>query len=177
MELILSYSFALIIGGSVMLIGAFLGLAYSKKVETETIKIFQNEKITLSDRYIQPFRMHQNGEVRIQLEVKKTDSTEDTSFKSYLTDLYANTDLHYSYGPTYLEFNQLGAFDKTIDLKMGEYNMVYNKNLDEKDIDITYSITLHYSKRPYSLYNDWALAFIDIGVSMLLVGLTIYLGI
>lgn len=165
-------------GGSIMLIGAFIDLAYSKKEETEIIKIFQNARISLSDRFIQPFRMHQNRAVRVQLSVKKTDSTVgDTNFKSYLTDLYSNIDLHYSYGPKYLEFNQFGIYDKMLDLKIGEYNLVFDTKPDERDIDIMYIISLHYSNDPYSSFIDWALAFIDIGVSMLLVGLTIYLGI
>ena len=49
-----------------MLIGAFIGLAYSKKEENETIKIFHNQVFTLKDRFIQPFRMHQNEEINMR---------------------------------------------------------------------------------------------------------------
>ena len=176
MEAIVSYSYALIIGGFLTLIGAFTGLAYSKKVEKENIEIFQNQEFTLTDSFIQPFRMHQNGEIHIELEAKTKDALEaQPSFKVYLTDLYANIDLDYSYGPRYLEFRELGAFKKSLDLKIGEYNLIF-KNSSNSEILIKYSIELSYSENPYSEYVDWSLAFIDIGVSMLLVGLTLYLG-
>ena len=68
METIDFYSYILIIGGFLMLVGAFIGLVYSKKDEQEVIHIFQDQTFTLSDRFIQPFRMHQNGEINIILE-------------------------------------------------------------------------------------------------------------
>ena len=160
-----------------MLTGAFIGLAYSKKEEQEVIKIFQEHVFTLSDRFIQPFRMHQNGEINIQLHAKTKDEMEKgmSSFEVYLTDLYANIDMDYSYGPRYLEFSQLGALNKTLDLKIGEYNLIFESS-GESEILVEYSVSLIYPDYPYSKYVDWALAFVDIGVSMLLVGLTLYLG-
>ena len=159
-----------------MLVGAFIGLVYSKKEEQEVIKIFQEQTFTLSDRFIQPFRMHQNGEINIQLDANDKNGFEKQSpnFKAYLTDLYANIDMDYSYGPRYLEFNQLGAYEKTLDLKIGEYNLIF-KNSGESEILVRYSVSLIYPDNPYSKYIDWALAFVDIGASMLLVGLTLYL--
>jgi hypothetical protein len=159
-----------------MLIAAFMGLAYSKKEENETIKIFQNQTFTLTDRFIQPFRMHQNGDITIQINSKINNKTETpANFNVYLTDLYANIDLDYSYGPRYMEFSQLGKVIKTLDLKIGEYNLIFECSADS-EILVEYSVNLIYPERPYSKYVDWALAFVDIGVSMLLVGLTLYLG-
>jgi hypothetical protein len=159
-----------------MLIGAFIGLAYSKKEEYEVIKIFQDHSFSLSDRFIQPFRMHQNGEINIQLDSKINNKGKGiTSFNVYLTDLYANVDMDYSYGPRYLELSQLGRTSKTLDLKIGEYNLIF-RNSGPSEILIEYSVSLIYPDYPYSKYVDWALAFVDIGVSMLLVGLTLYLG-
>lgn len=159
-----------------MLVGAFIGLVYSKKEEQEVIPIFQDQTFTLSDRFIQPFRMHQNGEINIKLEANNKASVEKQNqhFKAYLTDLYANIDLAYSYGPRYLEFNQLGSYDKTLDLKIGEYNLIF-QNSGESEIQLHYSVSLIYLDKPFSKYVDWALAFVDIGASMLLVGLTLYL--
>lgn len=159
-----------------MLIGAFIGLVYSKKEEQEVIKIFQDQTFSLLDQFIQPFRMHQNGEINIKLDAKDTDDFEKQApnFKAYLTDLYANIDLDYSYGPRYLEFNQLGSYDKTLDLKIGEYNLIF-KNTGMSEIHLKYSVSLIYQDKPYSKYIDWALSFVDIGASMLLVGLTLYL--
>jgi len=176
METIVFYSYILIIGGLLMLVGAFIGLVYSKKEEQEVIKIFKEQTFTLSDRFIQPFRMHQNGEINIQLDANDKAGFEKQSpyFKAYLTDLYANIDMDYSYGPRYLEFNQLGSYDKTLDLKIGEYNLIF-KNSGESEILVKYSVSLIYPDKPYSKYIDWALAFVDIGASMLLVGLTLYL--
>jgi hypothetical protein len=159
-----------------MLIGAFIGLAYSKKEEYEVIKIFQDHSFILSDRFIQPFRMHQNGEIVLQLDSKiKNKEKGISSFNVYLTDLYANVDMDFSYGPRYLELNQLGRTSKTLDLKIGEYNLIF-KSSSSSEIFIKYSLSLIYPDYPYSKYVDWALAFVDIGVSMLLVGLTLYLG-
>ena len=159
-----------------MLVGAFIGLVYSKKEEQEVILIFQEQTFTLSDQFIQPFRMHQNGEINIQLDANDNAGFEKQSpyFKAYLTDLYANIDMDYSYGPRYLEFNQLGSYEKTLDLKIGEYNLIF-KNSGEPEILVKYSVSLIYPDSPYSKYIDWALAFVDIGASMLLVGLTLYL--
>ena len=133
---------------------------------------------TLSDRFVQPFRMHQNGELNVQLDAKVKNDLEKPvpSFKTYLTDLYANIDLDYSYGPRYLEFNQLGSFEKTLDLKIGDYNMIF-ENSGESDIIIKFGLSLIYPDYPNRNYIDWALAFVDIGISMLLVGLTLYLSI
>ena len=176
MEIIVFYSYILIIGGFLMLIGAFIGLAYSKKEEHETNKIFQKQAFTLTDRFIQPFRMHQNGEINIQIDSKINNETENPPiFNVYLTDLYANIDMDYSYGPRYLEFSQLGTVNKTLDLKIGEYNLIFECSGDS-EIFIEYSVSLIYPDYPFSKYVDWALAFVDIGVSMLLVGLTLYLG-
>ena len=170
------YSFILILFGFLMLIGAFIGLAYSKKEENEVIKIFHNQAFTLTDRFIQPFRMHQNGEIKIQIDSKLNNKTETApSFNVYLTDLYANVDMDYSYGPRYLEVSQLGKVNKTLDLKIGEYNLVFECS-DMLEVLVEYSVNLIYHDYPYSKYVDWALAFVDIGVSMLLVGLTLYLG-
>ncbi len=154
-----------------MLIGAFIGLAYSKKEEHKVIKIFQKHAFTLSDRFIQPFRMHQNGEINIQLDAKVTNDLEKQvpTFRTHLTSLYANIDMDYSYGPRYLEFSQLGTLNKTLDLKIGEYNLIFEKTGDS-EIQVEYSVSLIYHDYPYSKYVDWALAFVDIGVSMLLVG-------
>ena len=120
--------------------------------------------------------MHQNGEINIKLNANDIPGVENQNphFKAYLTDLYANIDLDYSYGPRYLEFNQLGSYDKTLDLKIGEYNLIF-KNTGESEILVKYSVSLIYHDKPYSKYIDWALAFVDIGASMLLVGLTLYL--
>ena len=73
-----------------MLVGALIGLTYSKKEEYEVIKIFQEQTLTLSDRFILPFRMHHNGEIKVQLVAKVKDGVEEqgSSFKAYLTDLY-----------------------------------------------------------------------------------------
>jgi len=173
---ILFYSNILIMGGFLMLIGAFMGLAYSKKEENETIKIFQNQTFTLTDRFIQPFRMHQNGDITIQINSKIINKTvTPANFNIYLTDLYANVDLDYSYGPRYMEFKQLGKVIKTLDLKIGEYNLIFECSVGS-EILVEYSVYLIYPEKPYSKYVDWALAFVDIGVSMLLVGLTLYLG-
>jgi len=170
------YSYILTISGLLLLIGAFIGLIYSKKEEQEVITIFQDQTFALSDLFIQPFRMHQNGEINIQLNAKDKNGFDKESphFKSYLTDLYANIDMDYSYGPRYLEFNQLGIYDKTLDLKIGEYSLIF-KNSGDSEILVKYSVSLIYSDNPYSKYIDWALAFVDIGASMLLVGLTLYL--
>ena len=62
------YSQILILVGFLMLFGAFIGLAYSKREEREIIHIFQEHGFTLSDRYVQPFRMHQNGEINVLLD-------------------------------------------------------------------------------------------------------------
>ena len=176
METIAFYSYILILLGFLMLIGAFIGLAYSKKEENEVIKIFHNKAFTLTDRFIQPFRMHQNGEINIQIDSKIKNKTETTpSFNMYLTDLYANVEMDYSYGPRYLEVSQLGRVNKTLDLKIGEYNLVFECS-DMLEVLVEYSVNLIYHDYPYSKYVDWALAFVDIGVSMLLVGLTLYLG-
>ena len=160
-----------------MLIGAFIGLAYSKREEREVIKIFQKNTFTLSDRFIQPFRMHQNGEINVQLDSKIINETDKgiPSFKGYLTDLYANIDMDYSYGPRYLEFSRLGAINMSLDLKIGEYNLIFESS-GESEILVEFSVSLIYPEYPFSKYVDWALAFVDIGVSMLLVGLTLYLG-
>ena len=158
-----------------MLVGAFIGLAYSKKEEKETIKIFQKQAFTLTDRFIQPFRMHQNGEINIQIDSMINNQTKNTSsFNVYLTDLYARVDMDYSYGPRYLESSQLGTVNKTLDLKIGEYNLIFECS-GESEILVEYSVNLIYPDYPFSKYVDWALAFVDIGVSMLLVGLTLYL--
>ena len=160
-----------------MLVSAFIGLAYSKKEEFETINIIKNHVFTLSDRFVQPFRMHQNGEIKIWVDSESDNPVDGASgFNVYLTDLYANVNMGYSYGPKYLEFDQLGSVEKTLDLKIGEYNLIF-ENLHESDISVEYSVNLIYPDYPYSKYVDWALAFVDIGVSMLLVGLTLYLGI
>lgn len=176
METIAFYSYVLIIIGFLMLIGAFIGLAYSKKEEHETNKIFKNQTFTLKDRFIQPFRMHQNGEIQIEINSIINNKTEPKpDFHIYLTDLYANVDMAYSYGPRYLEIGQLGKIKKTLDLKIGEYNLIFECS-DIADILVEYSVNLIYPDYPYSRFVDWALAFVDIGVSMLLVGLTLYLG-
>jgi len=176
METIAFYSYILIIIGFLMLIGAFIGLTYSKKEENETIKIFHKQTFTLKDRFIQPFRMHQNGEINIQIDSKINNKTETTpSFNVYLTDLYANVDMDYSYGPRYLEVSQLGEVNKKLDLKIGEYNLIFECS-ESSEILVEYSVNLIYPDYPYSKYVDWALAFVDIGVSMLLIGLTLYLG-
>ena len=176
METIAFYSYILILIGFLMLIGAFIGLAYSKKEENEVIKIFHNQSFTLTDRFIQLFRMHQNGEIKIQIDSKLNNKTETApTFNVYLTDLYANVDMDYSYGPRYLEVSQLGKVNKTLDLKIGEYNLVFECS-DMLEVLVEYSVNLIYHDYPYSKYVDWALAFVDIGVSMLLVGLTLYLG-
>lgn len=176
METIAFYSYILILLGFLLLIGAFIGLAYSKKEEHETIKIFHKQAFTLKDRFIQPFRMHQNGEINIQIESNTNNETEtEPNFNVYLTDLYANIDMDYSYGPRYLEVSQLGKVTKTLDLKIGEYNLIFECS-DLSDILVEYSVNLIYPDYPFSKYVDWALAFVDIGVSMLLVGLTLYLG-
>ena len=178
MNIMLFYYTVLIFFGLLLLVGAFIGLAYSKKEENEIIEIFQEQERTLTNQYIQPFRMHKNGEIRFQLSAKKQENIikETTSFRVYLTDLYANIDLDYSYGPRYLEISQPGEYNKTLSLKIGEYNVVFEKEPTEPDIHIKYSLSLNYPQYPYSKYTDWALAFVDIGVSMLLVGLTLYLG-
>jgi hypothetical protein len=120
--------------------------------------------------------MHQNGEIKIQIESTINNKTENpASFNVYLTDLYANVDMDYSYGPRYLESCQLGKVDKSLDLKIGDYNLVFEGSGDS-EIIVKYSVNLIYPEKPYSKYVDWALAFVDIGVSMLLVGLTLYLG-
>jgi len=176
MESIAFYSYILILFGFLMLIGAFIGLAYSKKEENEIIKIFHKQTFTLTDQFIQPFRMHQNGEINIQIDSKTSNKTETaTSFNVYLTDLYANIDMDYSYGPRYIEVSQLGKVNKTLDLKIGEYNLIFDCQ-DLSEILVEYSVNLIYPDYPHSKYVDWALAFVDIGVSMLLVGLTLYLG-
>ena len=126
MESIVFYSYILIVCGFLMLVGAFIGLAYSKKEELELIKIFQDQSFTLSDRFIQPFRMHQNGEILIELNSRITNNETGNGvplFNVYLTDLYANVGMEYSYGPRYLELSQLGQTSKTLDLKIGEYNL------------------------------------------------------
>ena len=64
--------------------------------------------------------------------------------------------------------------NRILDLKIGEYNLIF-KNSGESEILIKYSVSLIYPDNPYSKYIDWALAFVDIGASMLLVGLTLYL--
>ena len=177
MESIIFYSYILIVCGFLMLVGAFIGLAYSKKEELEVIKIFQDQSFTLSDRFIQPFRMHQNGEIFIQLNSRIKNNEKEKGaplFKVYLTDLYANVGMEYSYGPRYLELSQLGQTSKTLDLKIGEYNLIFESS-GVPEILIDYSVSLLYPDYPYSKYVDWALAFVDIGVSMLLVGLTLYL--
>ncbi|MBE0633573.1 hypothetical protein IH574_03290 [Candidatus Bathyarchaeota archaeon] len=160
-----------------MLVVAFIGLAYSKKEEYEIIKIFQNNSFSLIDRFIQPFRMHQNGEVKLQVNSKIKNGVEGDSpdFNVYLTDLYANIDMAYSYGPKYLKLNQMGKIEKTLDLKIGEYNLIFEVS-GESEILVEYSVSLIYPDYPYSKFVDWALAFIDLSVSMLLVGLTLYLG-
>ena len=160
-----------------MLIGAVIGLVYSKQEEREVVNIFENQNLSLLGEFIQPFRMHQNGKVHIKQSANMYVYDGENSFKVYLTDLYANMDISYSYGPRYLESNNLGTFEKTLDLKIGEYNLVFEKTPSDNNIEIVYSISLRYLYEPNSKYTDWALAFIDIGVSMLLVGLTIYLGI
>ena len=175
MEINAFYSYNLIIGGFLMLLGAFIGLAYSKKEEHEVIKIFQKQGFTLTDRFIQPFRMHQNGEINIQINSKSKNEEEAVFFNVYLTDLYANINMDYSYGPRYFEFSKLGSINKTLDLKIGEYNLIFETS-DGSDIFVDYSVSLIYPDYPFSKYVDWALAFVDIGVSMLLVGLTLYLG-
>lgn len=176
MDAIYYYYFTLVVGGLLLLVGAFIGLAYSKKEENEIIKVFPEQKITLRNQFIQPFRMHQNGKIKFQLSAKKQDQVEENHpFEVYLTDLYANIDMDYSYGPRYLEFSQLGKYEKTIDLKIGEYNIVFKKNPKINDLQIIYSLSVDYPQYPYSQYTDWALAFVDIGASMLLVGLTLYL--
>jgi hypothetical protein len=121
--------------------------------------------------------MHQNGEIYIQLDSKIKNETDNgiPSFKGYLTDLYTNIEMDYSYGPRYLEFSQIGPISKTLDLKIGEYNLIFESS-GESEILVEFSISLIYPDYPYSKYVDWALAFVDIGVSMLLVGLTLYLG-
>jgi hypothetical protein len=170
------YSQILILVGFLMLFGAFIGLAYSKREERETIQIFQEHGFTLTSRFVQPFRMHQNGEINILLDAKVKNESEEQvpSFKAYLTDLYSNIELDYSYGPRYFEFNQLGSFEKIIDLKIGDYNIIF-ENSGESDILVKFGLILIYPDYPNRKYIDWALAFIDIGVSMLLVGLTLYL--
>ncbi len=176
MDTIVYYTYTLILIGFLMLLGAFIGLAYSKKEELETIKIFQKQAFTLTDRFIQPFRMHQNGEINIQIDSKTNNKMETpASYNVYLTDLYANVDMDYSYGPRYMEFSQLGKVDKTLDLKIGEYNLIFECSGDS-EILVEYSVNLIYPDYPFSKYVDWALAFVDIGVSMLLIGLTLYLG-
>ena len=123
------------------------------------------------------FNMQQNGEINIQLDskIKNEKEGETTSFSVYLTDLYANINMDYSYGPRYFESRKLGLINKTLDLKIGEYNLIFeNSGLD---ILVEYSVSLIYPDYPFSQYVDWALAFVDIGVSMLLVGLTLYMGI
>jgi hypothetical protein len=177
METIVFYSYLLIVAGVLMLIGAFIGLAYSKKEENEVIKIFQEQSFTLTDRFVQPFRMHQNGDIHFHVDSRAKDEVgeDEPVFNAYLTDLYANIELAYSYGPRYMEYNRLGSFSKTLDLKIGEYNLIF-ENLGTVDIFVNYDIYLIYPEYPYSKYVDWALAFVDIGVSMLLVGLTLYLG-
>ncbi len=104
------YYTVLIFVGLLLLVGAFIGLAQSKKEENEIIEIFQEQEKTLTKQYIQPFRMHKNGEIIFQLSAKKQENKieETTSFRVYLTDLYANIDLDYSYGPRYLEIRQPG---------------------------------------------------------------------
>jgi len=144
MESIAFYSYILILFGFLMLIGAFIVLAYSKKEENEVIKIFHNQAFTLTDRFIQPFRMHQNGEINIQIDSKLNNKTETAPrFNVYLTDLYANVDMDYSYGPRYLEFSQLGKVDKTLDLKIGEYNLVFECS-DMLEVLVEYSVNLIY---------------------------------
>ena len=175
MDTIAFYTYILILIGFLMLIGAFIGLAYSKKEEHEIIKIFHKQAFTLTDRFIQPFRMHQNGEINIQIDSKIKNEEEATSFSVYLTDLYANINMDYSYGPKYFEFSKLGSINNTLDLKIGEYNLIF-ENSNGTDIFVEYSVSLIYPDYPFSKYVDWALAFVDIGVSMLLVGLTLYLG-
>ena len=174
---IMLYSYTLIAGGFLILVGALIGLAYSKKEEYEVIKIFQERELTLSDRFILPFRMHHNGEIHVQLLAKMEDGVEeqDSPFKAYLTDLYANIDMLYSYGPKYLEHNQLGALDKTLNLKIGDYNLIF-RNSGNSGILLDYTVSLIYPDYPYEKFVDWSMAFVDIGVSMLLVGLTLYLG-
>jgi hypothetical protein len=121
--------------------------------------------------------MHQNGEINIQIDSKINNKTETApSFNAYMTDLYANVDMDYTYGPRYLEVNQLGEVNKTLDLKIGEYNLIFECSDACARILVEYSVNLIYPDYPYSKYVDWALAFVDIGVSMLLVGLTLYLG-
>jgi hypothetical protein len=178
MDAVTSYYYILIGGGLALLAGAFTGLAYSTKEERDIIKIFENAETTLSDRFIQPFRMHQNGKIQIKLSAKVEDDAvkQTTTFRAYLTDLYANVDIHYSYGPRYLEFDRLGEYSKSIDLKIGEYNLVFEKISGDSDIQVKYSLSLNYPQHPHSSFVDWALAFVDIGASMLLVGLTLYLG-
>jgi len=126
-----------------MLIGAFIGLAYSKREEREIIRIFQERGFTLSDRFVQPFRMHQNGEINVKLDAKIKNKLEKQvpSFKAYLTDLYSNTELDYSYGPRYFEFNQLGSFEKIIDLKIGDYNIIF-ENSGESHILVKFGLIL-----------------------------------
>ena len=138
-----------------MLIGAFIGLAYSKREEREVIKIFQKNTFTLSDRFIQPFRMHQNGEINVQLDSKIINETDKgiPLFKGYLTDLYANIDMDYSYGPRYLEFSRLGAINMSLDLKIGEYNLIFESS-GESEILVEFSVSLIYLDDPFSKYVD-----------------------
>lgn len=121
--------------------------------------------------------MHQNGEINIKIKSSVNNQKETVpSFNVYLTDLYANTDMDYSFGPRYMESRKIGIVDETLDLKVGEYNLIFDC-LEGSEIVVTYSVYLIYHDYPNSKYVDWALALVDIGASMLLVGLTLYLGL
>lgn len=90
METFVFYTYILIIGGFLMLLGAFIGLAYSKKEEHEIINIFQKQVFTLTDRFIQPFRMHQNGEINIQLDSKIKNEKEGETTRARAANLKTN---------------------------------------------------------------------------------------
>ena len=153
-------------------------LAYSKKEEMDQITLFDaNQTLMLpGEPFIKPFRMHQNGRVEVQIELSKVypESKYQPYIHAYVTDLFSDTQTDVTYGPRYLVHYGIDNYHESTDLKIGDYVLIL-RSQSGSGINVHYVIQSQYPKYPHSKWTDWALAFIEAGISMLLVGVTLIL--
>ena len=150
---------------AVVIIGVLI-LLVSGQSNEKKLEIFKNYPFSLYDEIVKPFRILERGKLTCTF----TELMMISSVDIYLTDLSPSDDVDFSSGPRYFQItNQYEQIDP-FELGRGEYAFVFDGR--GARYSGKYSLEFESIEYPRGKYWIWGLAYIQVGISIILLGLT-----
>jgi hypothetical protein len=155
------------IGGFMVILFGVLILICSGWASDKKREIYKNYPFNGFERIVKPFRIQDKGKLTCTI----SDLVFASGVRIFLTDLFPSIDIDYTWGPRYFQTSKQGNQILSKNLGRGEYALVIDG--EGAHYDGKFSLEFKSREYPNEKYSAWGLALIEIGASMMLLGLAL----